>query len=268
MEPCKQQERSERRTGTAKTTGGSGSSTTSAGDGTVADLQRAGRVRETTTTTHAAQSRSGADIAQLLEVAAAYRRTCTKALLALGRTHAVPSTTTTPNNNDNSETEEVEGPPPPPAPTPVVDADVDLSDPVGAIGVLRSFDHESLLEAVAKTGKTVRKWQKQCKAYRERSKAKIAFRNFAEGDLALFLPTRNSASRPWAAFNGEWVCVCPVWAGAKIADFSSCGPPKKVSFPHYFLQASGFIAEQTKTREWIVARITSILERVAEPNVR
>ena len=40
-----------------------------------------------------------------------------------------------------------------------------------------------------------------------------------------------------------------------------------VSFPHYFLQATGHLAEQLKTREWIVARITSITERVVDPKV-
>lgn len=40
-----------------------------------------------------------------------------------------------------------------------------------------------------------------------------------------------------------------------------------VSFPHYFLQATGHLAEQLKTREWIVARITSITERVVNHNV-
>jgi len=61
------------------------------------------------------------------------------------------------------------------------------------------------------------------------------------GDLALFLPTRNSPLRPWAAFN--------------------------ISFPHYFSQVTGNpLAEQLKTREWFLARITSILERVVEPN--
>jgi autophagy-related protein 11 len=39
-----------------------------------------------------------------------------------------------------------------------------------------------------------------------------------------------------------------------------------VSFPHYFLQATGHLAEQLKTREWIVARITSITERVVDHN--
>lgn len=40
-----------------------------------------------------------------------------------------------------------------------------------------------------------------------------------------------------------------------------------VSFPHYFLQATGHLAEQLKTREWIVARITSIAERVVDQKV-
>ncbi|KAH7874259.1 putative peripheral membrane protein [Lentinula edodes] len=115
---------------------------------------------------------------------------------------------------------------------------LDPSDPVMTLDALRAFDHDIFLEAIAKTGSTVRKWQKQCKEYRERAKGKISFRNFAKGDLALFLPTRNSVSKPWAAFN--------------------------VSFPHYFLQATGHLAEQLKTREWIVARITSITERVVD----
>ncbi|KAF7325634.1 ATG11 domain-containing protein [Mycena kentingensis (nom. inval.)] len=117
---------------------------------------------------------------------------------------------------------------------------IDPSDPPAALEALRAFDHDHFLEAVTKTGSTIRKWQKQCKEYRERAKGKISFRNFAKGDLALFLPTRNSVSKPWAAFN--------------------------VSFPHYFLQATGHLAEQLKTREWIVARITSITERVVDHN--
>lgn len=82
---------------------------------------------------------------------------------------------------------------------------IDPSDPVGALELLRAFDHDHFLDSVAKTGTVIRKWQKQCKEYRERAKGKISFRNFAKGDLALFLPTRNSVSKPWAAFNGE----CP-----------------------------------------------------------
>ena len=40
-----------------------------------------------------------------------------------------------------------------------------------------------------------------------------------------------------------------------------------VSFPHHFLQATGRLVEQLKTRKWIVARITSITERVVDPKV-
>ncbi|KZV84188.1 hypothetical protein EXIGLDRAFT_842413 [Exidia glandulosa HHB12029] len=115
-------------------------------------------------------------------------------------------------------------------------AAIDLNNPQTALRILREFDLEAFSEAIAKTGTTIRKWQKQCKEYRERARGKITFRNFAKGDLALFLPTRNSQAKPWAAFN--------------------------VSFPHYFLKPSGHIAEQVKTRDWIVARITSITERI------
>ena len=82
---------------------------------------------------------------------------------------------------------------------------IDPSDPSAALEALRAFDHDHFLEAINKAGSTIRKWQKQCKEYRERAKGKISFRNFAKGDLALFLPTRNSISKPWAAFNGACV---------------------------------------------------------------
>ncbi|KAI9507608.1 putative peripheral membrane protein [Russula earlei] len=176
-------------------------------------------------------------IAQLLETSIAYRTahfkaqsvaqaaishpSITKSIGQLTESHTFPSTTKYGSAIPQDE------------PFPV-----DPSDPAGAIEILRSFDHDQFLEAIMKTGSTIRKWQKQCKEYRERAKGKISFRNFAKGDLALFLPTRNSISKPWAAFN--------------------------VSFPHYFLQATGHLAEQLKSREWIVARITSITERVVD----
>ncbi|PVG01431.1 hypothetical protein CPB86DRAFT_773278 [Serendipita vermifera] len=121
----------------------------------------------------------------------------------------------------------------PPSPTPI-----DPSDPFAALELLREFDLDTFADTIAKTGMTIRKWQKQCKEYRDRAKGKISFRNFQKGDLALFLPTRNSVAKPWAAFN--------------------------VSFPHYFLNATGHIAEQLKTREWIVARIVSITEHMVD----
>ena len=40
-----------------------------------------------------------------------------------------------------------------------------------------------------------------------------------------------------------------------------------VSSPHHFLKERGQQAEMLRTREWIVGRVTSITERVVEPNV-
>ncbi|EIW55097.1 uncharacterized protein TRAVEDRAFT_172756 [Trametes versicolor FP-101664 SS1] len=175
-------------------------------------------------------------VAQLLDVALAFRNAHVKALTAVQTmvTHPGSKNAGTVNLADSTHSNgrhaivPLSGEPLP----------IDPSDPVGALEALRAFDHDHFLEAISKAGSTIRKWQKQCKDYRERAKGKISFRNFAKGDLALFLPTRNSVSKPWAAFN--------------------------VSFPHYFLQATGHLAEQLKTREWIVARITSITEQVVD----
>ena len=94
---------------------------------------------------------------------------------------------------------------------------IDPSDPAAALEALRAVDHDHFLDAVNKAGQTIRKWQKQCKDYREKAKGKISFRNFAKGDLALFLPTRNSVTKPWAAFNGAF----PINVGLAglVADF-------------------------------------------------
>ena len=136
---------------------------------------------------------------------------------------------------------------------------IDPSDPQAALEILRAVDHDHLLDAVNKAGSTIRKWQKQCKEYRDRAKGKISFRNFTKGDLALFLPTKNSESKPWAAFNGA--------SRAGWNDHRKFTVPVPVSFPHYFLQATGHLAEQLKTREWVVARITLITERVVDHRV-
>lgn len=81
---------------------------------------------------------------------------------------------------------------------------IDPTEPVPALEILRSYDLDAFSDTVGKVASVVRKWQKQCREYRERAKGKITFRNFAKGDLALFLPTRNSVSKPWAAFNGAY----------------------------------------------------------------
>lgn len=102
------------------------------------------------------------------------------------------------------------------------------------LGVLDEYDLEAFTDAVNRTMSLVKKWQKSCRAYRDRAKDKLAFSNFGKGDLALFLPTRNATARSWAAFN--------------------------ISSPHHFLDVKSHpsLEEQVKSREWIVARITKI----------
>ncbi|KAJ4382358.1 oligomeric, coiled-coil, peripheral membrane protein [Didymella sp. IMI 355093] len=109
------------------------------------------------------------------------------------------------------------------------------------------FSMETFSEAVAKRMRdmehTARKWQKEARAYRDKSHRfqadsheKIAYRSFKEGDLALFLPTRNNAHRPWAAFN--------------------------VGAPHFFLREQD--SHRLHGKEWLVARISKIEERVVD----
>jgi autophagy-related protein 11 len=78
---------------------------------------------------------------------------------------------------------------------------IDPSEPDLALETLRELDLDACLDALSKPVSALRKWQKQCKDYRERAKGKITFRNFSRGDLALFLPIKNSVQKPWAAFN-------------------------------------------------------------------
>lgn len=112
---------------------------------------------------------------------------------------------------------------------------------------LNLFDMEIFSDAVAKRMRdmehTARKWQKEARAYRDKahrfqadSAEKIAYRSFKEGDLALFLPTRNNAHRPWAAFN--------------------------VGAPHFFLREQD--SHRLHGKEWLVARISKVEERVVD----
>lgn len=112
---------------------------------------------------------------------------------------------------------------------------------------LAQFDVSVFGDVVVKRVKDIeilaRKWQKEARGYREKyhrvqSEAhdKIAYKSFKEGDLALFLPTRNQAIRSWAAFN--------------------------VGAPHYFLREQD--SHKLQTRDWLLARITKIEERVVD----
>ncbi|KAF4962129.1 hypothetical protein FSARC_9764 [Fusarium sarcochroum] len=115
------------------------------------------------------------------------------------------------------------------------------------INKIGNFDMELFSETIYRRIKEVehmaRKWQREARSYRERAHAlqkdsheKIAFKHFKEGDLALFLPTRNQQAGAWAAFN--------------------------VGFPHYFLSEQD--GHRLRHREWLVARISRIQERVVD----
>ncbi|OHE92326.1 hypothetical protein CORC01_12388 [Colletotrichum orchidophilum] len=127
------------------------------------------------------------------------------------------------------------------------DADAETEKYDAFMTRLGTFDMDLFAETVYKRVKDVehlaRKLQRDARAYREKahtlqrdSHEKIAFKHFKEGDLALFLPTRNQTAGAWAAFN--------------------------VGFPHYFLRETD--AHRLRSREWLVARITRVQERVVD----
>ncbi|KAI9843145.1 MAG: oligomeric, coiled-coil, peripheral membrane protein [Sclerophora amabilis] len=127
------------------------------------------------------------------------------------------------------------------------DSDAESEKYSAFLHVLGNFDLDAFSEAITKrvkeTEHMARKWQKEARSYREKSHRaqleaheKIAFRSFKEGDLALFLPTRNQATRPWAAFN--------------------------VGAPHYFLREQD--SHKLRSRDWLLARISRVEERVVD----
>jgi autophagy-related protein 11 len=115
------------------------------------------------------------------------------------------------------------------------------------LNAIGSFDVEAFCEVITRRIKdleyTAKKYLRDGRAYREKSHAaqkeaheKIAFKRFKEGDLALFLPTRNQATGAWAAFN--------------------------VGAPHYFLKEQD--SHKLRTRDWLLARIHKIEDRVVD----
>ena len=112
---------------------------------------------------------------------------------------------------------------------------------------VNNFDLDVFSEAIYKRVKEIehiaRKWQKEARAYRDKAHRaqgeahdRIALRNFKEGDLALFLPTRDQATKPWAAFN--------------------------VGAPHCFLREQD--SHNLSKRDWLIARISKVEERVVD----
>lgn len=127
------------------------------------------------------------------------------------------------------------------------DAESESEKYEGFLKAIGYFDIETFSETITKRVKdieyTARKYTKDARAYREKSHhaqkeahEKIAFKNFKEGDLALFLPTRNQVAGAWAAFN--------------------------VGAPHYFLREQD--SHKLRTRDWLLARIQKIEDRVVD----
>nr|POF13166.1 autophagy-related protein 11 [Quercus suber] len=116
------------------------------------------------------------------------------------------------------------------------------------------FNIDTFGEAVVKRVRdfeyTARKYNKEAKesikradAYKDRSTrlksevhSKIAVKDFKEGDLALFLPTRGQAKGAWAAFN--------------------------IGCPHFFLAEKEGM--RLGSRDFIVARITKVEQKVVD----
>jgi autophagy-related protein 11 len=115
------------------------------------------------------------------------------------------------------------------------------------LNAIGNFDVETFCEVLTKRIKdveyTAKKYSRESRAYRDKSHTaqkeaheKIAYKHFKEGDLALFLPTRNQATGAWAAFN--------------------------VGAPHYFLREQD--SHKLRTRDWLLARIHKIEDRVVD----
>lgn len=127
------------------------------------------------------------------------------------------------------------------------DVEVESEKYASYMNAIGAFDIESFCEVITKRVKdmeyTAKKYSKDARAYRDKSHMaqkeaheKIAFKNFKEGDLALFLPTRNQATGAWAAFN--------------------------VGAPHYFLREQD--SHKLRSRDWLLARIHKIEDRVVD----
>jgi autophagy-related protein 11 len=127
------------------------------------------------------------------------------------------------------------------------DSEIELDKYNAYLETIGNFDIEAFSEAITKQvinlEHTARKYRKDARAYRDKSHTaqkeaheKIAFKNFKEGDLALFLPTRSQANGAWAAFN--------------------------VGAPHYFLREQD--SHKLRTRDWLLARIQRVQERVVD----
>lgn len=127
------------------------------------------------------------------------------------------------------------------------DSDAETEKYTQYLRTIGAFDldafSDTVVSRVKKLEQDCRQLVKQCRAYREKyyrsrdeANEKIAYKSFKPGDLALFLPTKNSFTRPWAAFN--------------------------VNAPHFFLKEDS--SHKLSHRDWLLARISKIEDRVVD----
>ncbi|BFZ65198.1 hypothetical protein YB2330_006361 [Saitoella coloradoensis] len=113
---------------------------------------------------------------------------------------------------------------------------------------LDAFSH-TILTRLKDAEHLVRKWQRECKSYREKANVaqreaagKISVRGFKEGDLALFLPTRDNVDN---------------WAPFTVGSGGGC----------YFLRpqpSEGPLSRNMGRREFMLGRIVGVEERVVD----
>lgn len=129
--------------------------------------------------------------------------------------------------------------------TPDVDSEAEKYQ--AYLNEMGNFDTEAFCETMYKRVKdaehAARKYTREARGYRDKyqraqkeAHEKIAYKNFKDGDLALFLPTRNQTTGAWAAFN--------------------------IGAPHYFLHEQD--SHKLRSRDWLLARIQKIEERVVD----
>ncbi|KAF2724546.1 hypothetical protein K431DRAFT_318291 [Polychaeton citri CBS 116435] len=103
---------------------------------------------------------------------------------------------------------------------------------------IRDFEYtaKKYIREAKETGKRAEAYKERSIKLRGEAHAKIAVKDFKEGDLALFLPTRGQAKGAWAAFN--------------------------IGCPHYFLAEKEGM--RLVSREFIVARISKVEQKVVD----
>lgn len=136
---------------------------------------------------------------------------------------------------------------------------------IRSLASAQQFDLEAFAEVVNKVVFRIKKYQKAYKHSQSICRNRITFTDFQKGDLVSFhslklvaADIRRSSYRPEILLDvtGPLSTV----SYHKLVIFKLIW---KVNAPHHFLKADERMQEEAKSREWIMARITSSEEAVA-----